>query len=236
LRLVHGSPAHTLFWALAASIAVHAGIVAATLAGGARPGVAAITSRALVATLMTVQPPPPEPVVVRTPAPTVLATPVAMPAQPPAPPPAPALPAPAEPAPKGPAHGLGPLEVTGKPLADKNRMGYYMTRQLFKYPAEVDTPTKLDEKIVVRYPTAALVAGREDSVAVWVVVEPDGVASEVEVLDGSEEFANEVVAAVRAARFIPARKDLQPIRYPISLEFEFRTGAVEPPPVSAEAK
>lgn len=237
MRLVHGSPTLTLFWALTASVAVHAGIVAATLAGSARPGVAALTSRPLVATLTTLQaPPPPDPVIVSTPAPTVLATHVAVPAHPPAPTPAPAPPAPAEPAPKGPAHGLGPLEITGEPLADKNRLGDYMNRQLVEFPVEVDSPAKLGEKIVVRYPTAALVAGREGSVAVWVVVDPEGVPSEIQVLDGTEEFANEVVAALRAAQFIPARNNLKPVPYPISLEFQFRIGTGEPPPASAEVK
>ena len=45
-----------------------------------------------------------------------------------------------------------------------------------------------------------------------------------------------MLAAIRAARFQPAQNNLKPIRYPISLEFQFRTGAGETAGAAAEVK
>lgn len=120
--------------------------------------------------------------------------------------------------------GAGDVRIDGALLTDRSRMGEAWTRQMTEFPIEVDYPARLDEKILARYPPAALAAGREDSVAVWIVVDANGVADEVVVLDGSEEFANAVVAAVKQARFLPAQNNLLPIRFPISLEFRFVIG------------
>ena len=120
--------------------------------------------------------------------------------------------------------GAGDVRIDGALLVDRNRMGEVWTRQMTEFPIEVDYPARLDEKILARYPPAALAAGREDSVAVWIVVDANGAADEVVVLDGSEEFANAVVAAVKQARFLPAQNNLLPIRFPISLEFRFVIG------------
>lgn len=215
-----------LFWALGASLAVHAVLVVATFPGG-RAGIAAMTPQTLEATLRPAQTPPPDTPVIATPAPSVLTSMVAV-AAPPAAPPATVAPlATTPPAPKGPPRGLAAMEVLGEPLADKNRLGDFMARQMTEFPIEIDRPARLEERIVARYPTAALREGREDSVAVWIVVNAQGVAEEVEVLDGSQEFADEVLAAINAARFLPAEDNLKPIRYPIALEFQFRTGATE---------
>ena len=58
--------------------------------------------------------------------------------------------------------------------------------------------------------------------AVWVIVDASGNVDEIHVAEGSEEFATEVVAAVRAAHFLPAEDNLKPIRFPIALQFDFR--------------
>jgi len=81
--------------------------------------------------------------------------------------------------------GAGDVRIDGALLVDRNRMGEVWTRQMTEFPIEVDYPARLDEKILARYPPAALAAGREDSVAVWIVVDANGVADEVVVLDGS---------------------------------------------------
>jgi TonB family protein len=216
----------TLLWALAASLVVHAALVVATLPGG-RAGIAAMTPQTLEATLRPAQTPPPETPVIATPAPSVLTSTVAIASLPIAPPASVEPANPVAPAPKGPPHGLAAMEVLAQPLADKNRLGDFMARQMTEFPIEVDRPARLDENIVARYPAAALREGREDSVAVWIVVNAEGVAEEVQVLDGSQEFADEVLAAINAAKFLPGEDNLKPIRYPIALEFQFRTGATE---------
>lgn len=225
MKLIPRAAPLTLVWALAASVIVHAGIVVATLSGSALPGVASLAPRTLIATFMPPQVAAPEPaVVIAAPAPSVLATPAAAIPTPPAPPPVPAAPETAPPAARGQERGLAKLDVVAVPLADRNRLGDFMTRQYAEFPVEIDRPVRLDGRIVARYPAAALRAGRQGSVAVWLIVDAEGLADEVQVLDGEEEFANEVVAAVRAARFKPAENNLKPIRYPVSLEFDFRLG------------
>jgi TonB family protein len=123
--------------------------------------------------------------------------------------------------------GFGEVRVEGIPLADKDRLGEALSRQMSEFPVEIDFPVRLTETVRARYPPAALAAGREDSVAVWVVVDAQGVPEEVLVTDGQEEFAGAVIEAVRAARFVPARNNLVPIRFPLALEFRFVVGARE---------
>jgi len=55
-------------------------------------------------------------------------------------------------------------------------------------------------------------------------VDAQGIPEEVLVTDGQEEFADAVIAAVRAARFVPAQNNLLPIRFPLALEFRFVIG------------
>lgn len=121
-----------------------------------------------------------------------------------------------------PSGGFGKPEVTWGLLQDRNRLGEFMTRQLTDFPVEVDRPARLDQDIVARYPSGAIAQGREESVAVWVVVDASGAADEIHVVDGAEDFAAEVVDAIRAARFIPAEDNLRPIRFPLALQFDFR--------------
>ena len=123
--------------------------------------------------------------------------------------------------------GFGDVRVEGVPLADKDRLGEALSRQMSEFPVEVDFPVRLSETVRAQYPPAALAAGREDSVAVWIVVDAQGVPEEVLVTDGQEEFAGAVIAAVRAAHFVPAQNNLAPIRFPLALEFRFAVGARE---------
>ncbi len=121
--------------------------------------------------------------------------------------------------------GFGEVRVDGVPLADKDRLGEALSRQMSEFPVEVDFPVRLSETIRAQYPPAALAAGREDSVAVWIVVDGQGLPEEVLVTDGQEEFAGAVIAAVRSAHFVPAQNNLVPIRFPLALEFHFVIGA-----------
>jgi TonB family protein len=214
----------TLSWALLASVIVHAGIVAATFPGSARTGAPPIAPSVLIATLAPAPIATPEPVVAVTPAPSTFAVPAEALPMPPAPPPVPAAPQAAAARPGGPDRSLAPLDVIAMPLADRNRLGDLMSRQLAEFPVEVDRPVRLDDRIVARYPPAALRAGREGSVAVWIVVDAQGLAEEIHAAEGDEDFVEAVVAALREARFLPAQDKLRPIRYPLALEFDFRLG------------
>ena len=123
--------------------------------------------------------------------------------------------------------GFGEVRVEGVLLADKDRLGEALSRQMSEFPVEVDFLVRMNETIRAQYPPTALAAGREDSVAVWIVVDAQGLPEEVLVTDGQEEFAGAVIAAVRAAHFLPARNNLVPIRFPLALEFRFVVGARE---------
>jgi TonB family protein len=113
--------------------------------------------------------------------------------------------------------------VEAQALQDRDRLGdVLLTRQITEFPVELDYPVRLAGKIIVPYPPAALAAGREGAVAVWVLVDEKGGAEEIDVTEGSEEFANAVTEAIRAAHFLPAQNNLAPIRFPISLEFQFK--------------
>lgn len=216
-----GARSIVLAWAVAASIVVHAAVLIATLPGG-RPGIPRSTSIELQATLVEAPareqgPEQPAPV------PPVLA---ALPDRSPVTVPAPESASPTMPrsSSAAPRPGLGKVEVTAELLIDRTRLGGYAARQMNMFPAEVDRPARLDQKIVARYPQSALAQGREDEVVVWAIVEESGTVDEVYVAQGSEEFAAEAIAAVRAARFIPAEDNLKPTRYPIALQFDFRAG------------
>lgn len=210
-----------LAWAVVASIAVHAAFLIATLPGG-KPGIPQSTSLELQATLVAVpatEQGPEQPI----PVPPVLA---ALPDRSPITVPAPERAMPATPRQSSAAArpGVGKIEVAAELLSDRTRLGGYAARQMNMFPAEVDRPARLDQKIVARYPQAALAQGREDEVVVWVIVEESGTVDEVYVTQGTEEFATEVIAAVRASRFVPAEDNLKSIRYPIALQFDFRAG------------
>lgn len=113
-------------------------------------------------------------------------------------------------------------QVPARILNDRNRLGDNFARMGVEFPIEIDHPVRMREPILARYPPVALAQGREDSVGVWVLVNAEGIAEEVQVLDGSPEFADAVIAAVNAAKFIPAENRLHKIRFPLALEFQFR--------------
>ncbi|MEO8345348.1 MAG: energy transducer TonB [Betaproteobacteria bacterium] len=120
----------------------------------------------------------------------------------------------------------GSLMVEAQPLQDRDRLGdELMTKLVTQFPVEIEFPVRMKEKIVARYPPAALAAGREGSVAVWVIVDASGQAEEIQVTEGSEEFGNSVQEAIRAAHFLPAQNEMLPIRFPITLEFQFKLHA-----------
>ncbi|MFO1412485.1 MAG: TonB family protein [Burkholderiales bacterium] len=218
-------PSRVLQWALAASILVHGGLIAAHF-GGVTGGQPVASTPALYATLQAASTPS-EAV---TPALVAAAAPVAVPQADP-------VPASSEPAPppvrvakvRGTATPTGSAfaipSVPARVLNDRNRLGELDARMGVEFPIEIDQPVRMREPILARYPAAALAQGREDTVGVWVLVNAEGVAEEVQVLDGSPEFAAEVVAAVNAATFVPAENRLHKIRFPLALEFEFRASA-----------
>jgi TonB family protein len=244
LPTTSGVLASPLFWAIAASAVVHSALVIMPgswpdrSARAAAPDPGVLLQAALVTPLENnVEAPAeraPELLAPNSPSPSVL------PAQDLAPPPVANTPpaAAASSAPKpvaSPAlaiRGAADLDVDGQLLAEHARLGDYLSRQLSEFPVELDFPVRLNESIRVHYPAAALAAGREDSVVVWVVVDAQGIPDEIAVVEGSDEFADAVVAAVKAAHFIPARNNLQPIRFPVSLEFQFVAG----PPATASAQ
>ena len=209
-----------LAWALAASIALHVGIGVAMLTAGGPPGTIARYSPSLEATLV-IPESEPETMVL------AAAVPTSMPAMPATHVPEPSPPVAAVRSPIGTVRakpGLGTLadlKIEGAVLQDHARLGgEIQTRQLNEFPAEVDVPVRIHDKVVVDYPPAALASGRDESVAVWAIVAVDGTVDEVILIDGAAgEFADAVVTAVKAARFVPARNNLASIRFPIALEF-----------------
>lgn len=126
------------------------------------------------------------------------------------------------------------LQIAGKVLADRNRLGDLLSRRMAEAPVEVDFPARPKAPIRARYPEAALAAGREGSVAVWVMVSPEGTPDEVTVVDGPPEFADAVVAAINDARFVPAQNNLVPMRYALAFEFDFTLGAIAPGTIAAK--
>jgi len=127
----------------------------------------------------------------------------------------------------------GGILVQPHTLEDRNRLGDLLSRQTSEFPVEVDLPVRLRDPIAVRYPAAALAAGRQGSVAVWIVVNSHGEADEVQVVDGPEDFAAAVLEALRDIYFLPAQNNRRLIAYPVSLEFSFRLSGVAGPETSA---
>jgi len=211
-----------LVCAIAASVVIHVSLVALTLGSGARTGDtprdpaplrAVITTPDVTASLETLPAPVPvalasrhrEPLATLT-LPEIAATPSPI--------------APPEPAPGNGNLGIG--KATAVVLRDRSRLGELYDRTLREFPVEIGKRPRMTAAIVARYPPAALAAGREDSVIAWVVVNEQGEASEIEFPEGSDEFAEEVRTALRAARFKPAEDRLRPIRFPLALQFDFR--------------
>jgi TonB family protein len=116
----------------------------------------------------------------------------------------------------------GGILVRTHTLEDRNRLGDLLSRQISEFPVEVDLPVRLRDPVAVRYPSAALAAGRQGSVVVWIVVNAQGKAEEVQVVDGSQEFSAVVLEALRDIYFLPAQNNRRLIAFPLSLEFSFR--------------
>jgi TonB family protein len=212
----------TLLWALGASTVVHAGLVAmVALQGVNTPGQAlepAVVLQASVAPLSAM----PQPLM------TIDASPLALPAEPMAlmPTLAPmqrvAMTRESIAVPAGMADGgFEDVRIVGALLQDRARLGDFYARRLGEFPREIDVPARLSGKIVAQYPIDALAGGIEGSVAVWAIVDETGMAAEVDVIDGPPALVQAAVAAVREARFLPARNNMKPIRFPIALEFRF---------------
>jgi TonB family protein len=216
----------TLAWALGASTAVHASLVAVVaLQAIHTPGHASSTAVVLQADLAPAHAAP-VPVI------TVDArSPIALPAEPmmlmPLPSPLQRVALSRQPlaVPAPPVDGgFEDVRVAGAPLHDRARLGELYARQLGEFPREIDVPARVADKVFAQYPPEALAAGIEGSVAVWAVIDETGTATEIDVADGPPELSEAAIAAVRQGRFLPARNNLQPIRFPIALEFRFSAG------------
>jgi TonB family protein len=209
-----------LFWAVVFSVAAHSALVAMPLAGygsgtrslddGAAPIVATLAPTIQSAASALVVYAPLEPI-----------SDYVLPAMLPWVVPIPPTPAPQALASEG---MQGSLLVEAQTLRDTNRLGDLLARQMNEFPLELDSPVELRHAVVARYPPAALAAGHEGTVIAWILVDAKGNLEEIQVADGSEEFSGAVMAAIRNARFIPAKQNLVPIRFPISLEFHFAAG------------
>lgn len=221
-----------LAWAIVASIALHAVVLIATLPGGRRGAEHAVPSD-LQATLVVLPAPPAPPRPEQPPITVLTAAPDRHPFDLPAPagPTAPAV------LPPGSARASpGGMQVAAAPLTEPVRLGGILARQMNEFPAEIDRPVRLSGAVVARYPRGAMEQGREDTVVMWVIVDATGAVEYVQVAEGSDEFAQEAIAAVRAARFLPAEDRLKPIRYPIALQFDFRSGRSTTASAAALAK
>jgi TonB family protein len=220
-----------LFWAAIISVAAHSALVAMPLVrhgGGTRslddravPIVATLAPTVQSAASALVVPAPLEPI-------SAYVLPAMLPA---------VVPIPPTPAPQALASdGMqGSLLIEAQTLRDTNRLGDLLARQMNEFPLELDSPVELRHAVVARYPPAALAAGHEGTVIAWILVDAKGNVEEIQVADGSEEFAGAVIAAIRNAHFIPAQQNLVPIRFPISLEFHFATGGAATRPTTAAA-
>jgi len=212
-----------LLWALAVSLAAHSLLLTFVL-GHRLSGTEPTGNKgvALHATLVERRDP------IETPAatPTANASLVATSEQP-SPPPtsrAPAQPAPAATADVY-AGTVADIEIQAQPLSERGILGDLLGREQSEFPIEIDVPPKVESRIAALYPRTALAEGREGAVTVWVVVDEHGAPAEIQVVEGEEEFVDAVVSAINRASFRPARNNLVPIRFPISLEFHFALGA-----------
>ena len=230
MTLVRHSPLLTLAWALAASLAVHVGIVVGRRSPAARAPASPRSSRAPSSpTLTPAQVPAAEPVVASPPAPSVLdgrhPGPVA-----PRPRSAPLLPHRPRQSRRREARrrGSAKLEVDGRAAHRQEPAGR-------SHVAADDRVSGRDRPAgAPRREDRRPLSGRRRCRAGprgcrWrcgSIVDAAGHRRRnPRSSTATEEFASEVLAAIRAARFLPAQDNLKPIRYPIALEFRFRTGA-----------
>ena len=101
--------------------------------------------------------------------------------------------------------------LEGGPLAD--------------FPLEIETPVALPGKLDVPYPRSALEAQREGSVLVWAIVDAQGNVEDVHVVEGASDFGAAVASTLGRTRLIPARNGGAPIRFYVTLAFDFRLKA-----------
>jgi TonB family protein len=233
MLIASGGQVSPLLWALLASTFVHTALVAMPAAlPGRAPDVRGEHVTMLLATLLPATTPQTDepPAAVDTPSLITMATPAAAASLPPP------SNAPQPPAAARSALGVGSpnVQITGTALADRDRLGELLSRRMAEAPVEVDFPARPKAPIRVRYPEAALAARREGSVAVWVMVSPEGTPDEVTVVDGPPEFADAVVAAINEAKFVPAQNNLVPMRYALAFEFDFTLGAIAPGAIAAK--
>jgi TonB family protein len=209
-------------WAIAASVVLHAGAIAISMLAGDRPGAIGMAApTALQAVLMPQQPQDSNVMASVEPAPFTVPAALPLPISPVIENAAPEALANAA----GPARAFANMRIAGQLLVDRTRVGDLWSRQVSEFPIEIDRPVALTGTIEARYPPAALAQRREESVVAWVIVDAQGKAEEIEIPEGSQDFADAVRAALKETTFIPARNDLQPIRFPIALEFRFSTNA-----------
>ncbi len=121
------------------------------------------------------------------------------------------------------------IPVEAEPVIAITRIGdELLKRTMEEFPVEIGWPVRIHGKIRARYPPAALEAGREDTVIVWVVVDAQANVEEIQVVEGAEEFVDAAIDAVKAAQFHPAALDGVGISFPIALEFRFALGTSNP--------
>ena len=124
----------------------------------------------------------------------------------------------------------GQVAAIAEILTDHSRLGPLLSREMSQYPTEIDSPVRLDDPILVRLPSGIRPSEPDASIVVWAIVLADGSVDTALLAEGDESVAEPVLAAVKAARFVPARSRLQPRDYPISLEFRFSANAPEDAP------
>lgn len=228
------SRSHTLAWALVASVIVHGAFIALRPGASGPMGSSGAPAAALQATLVDARQVENAAVAVTT----VPSSTLALPAE------VSPAPAPAESTARTRGRsGLGAsaarysdVWIRAHPLSDRDRLGDLGDRQLREFPVEIDYPPRLAQPISVPYPSLALAEGREDVVTVWIVVNAEGRADEITVVQGTEEFATGVVAALREARFLSARNHLVAIAFPVALEFRFTLDGIKSSGATATAR
>ena len=125
------------------------------------------------------------------------------------------------------ADTVGQVAAIAELLTDHSRLGPLLGREMAEYPTEIDSPVRLDDPIVVRLPSGIRPNEADASIVVWAIVLADGSVDTALLAEGDESVAEPVLAAVKAARFVPARSRLQPRDYPVSLEFRFSAKSPE---------
>jgi hypothetical protein len=220
-RIAPSLPASPLWRALSASALVHAGVAAVLVAGSPLvPSARLVAASPLQATLSEARPAALSPIEAA-PLKTVAFSRIResrlpqLAQLPRGDDPADATPASARHAPSGPVAAIAEV------LADHGRLGALLTRELAQFPTEIDSPVRIAEPIVVPLPAEAIAGAGDSSIVVWAIVMADGSVDTALLADGDESLAEPILAAVKAARFIPAVSRLQPRDYPISLEFRF---------------